>query len=76
MMPVRITVKRILDERGLNISQFAAKTGLSYPTALSWYHNHAMRIELETLAAVIEGLGVELTDVLEHTKENKNPAPR
>ena len=70
MMPVKITVKQILDARGMNISQFAIAAKISYPTALAWYHGTARRVELETLASVCDGLGVRLEDVLEYTKED------
>jgi DNA-binding Xre family transcriptional regulator len=66
MIPVRITVKRVLDERGMNISQFAEAAKISYPTALSWYHGTARRIELQTLSSVCNGLKIELSDVLEY----------
>ena len=68
MMAVQIKVKRVLDERGMNISQFAIAAKISYPTALAWYHGNTRRVELETLAAVCDGLGVGLEDVLEYTK--------
>lgn len=71
MMPVIIKVKRVLDARDMNISQFSEIANISYPTALAWYHGTARRVELETLANVCAGLGIQVSDVLEYVPENK-----
>ena len=75
-MPVKIIVKQLLDARGMNISQFADVTKVSYPTALAWYHGTVRRIELETLGVICDGLGVGLMDILEYTPEENTPTPR
>ena len=69
MMAVQVKVKELLDGRGINITHFAKLANISYPTALAWYHGTTRRIELETLASVLDGLGVELQDILIHTKD-------
>ena len=68
-MPVAIIIKRVLDERGMNISQFAKATGLAYPTAHSLYHGTSRRVELETLATLCRKLDITINDILEYTPD-------
>lgn len=64
MSIVRLTIKPLIDARGWSIVDFQRRTELSYPTAFKLYHGNARRLDLDTLARIVDVLGVSIGDVL------------
>lgn len=62
-LTVRLTVSRILDERGISTAEFADKAKLSYNTALAIRRGAYSRIDLETISRICEALEVEPGDL-------------
>lgn len=59
MSEVTLTIAEILEARGINITDFQEKTGLSYGAAHGLATGRSSRVALTTIAAVCDALGVE-----------------
>lgn len=71
---VRIRVSELLKERGMNVTDLANATGLSYGTALMLERGAGRRLDFETLARVCAALEVQVSDVLIYEDEEPEPA--
>lgn len=84
---VRLRVREIAEEQGLNISQLHQRANqltpgasLAYTTVLGLWYNRTKRPDLDSLAAVARALGVEpgeliVKSVSEEDREQKKLAP-
>ncbi len=56
-------IKKVLEEKGLTISEFAEKAGLHYNTALSIVNGKYKRIGLDTLTQMCHALNCDIQDI-------------
>ena len=61
---VRISVGKLLRERGVSVRELVERTGMSYNTALALARGTSSRLDLDTLARVCDALDVEVSDLL------------
>ncbi len=58
-----LRVKELSEARGWNISQLARKANITYPTALSLWHDRVEQLNRKTLDRVALALGVNVGDL-------------
>lgn len=64
---VNITLKDIMDKRGINIYQMSKLTNLKYSTIKSYYMNAPLtRIDLDVVAKMCYVLNCNIKDILEY----------
>jgi putative transcriptional regulator len=70
-MAARFRLKELLEERGLNQSELARRSGVSFQTINSLVGNKSTRVDLATLDAISKVLGCEPGDLLERESKKK-----
>ncbi|KPV51025.1 hypothetical protein SE17_23585 [Kouleothrix aurantiaca] len=63
-MHVRLAVRELAEQRGMNIRQLSEKVGISYDTALDFWHGRQRRIDLAVLTRLCVELRCTPCDVL------------
>ena len=59
----RLRVRELAEERGWNITVLARRAEITYPTALSLWHDSAQQLSRKTLNRVALALGVQVSDL-------------
>lgn len=68
---VNITLKNIMDKRGVNIYQMSKLTNLKYSTIKSYYMNAPLtRIDLDVVAKMCYVLNCNIRDILEYSNNS------
>lgn len=80
-MPVKLRVRELADELGMNIRTLANQAGISYNSAHALYNGHVSRVDLDTLDRLCDVLKVEPGDLFiripgERGDRSKYIAPR
>jgi DNA-binding Xre family transcriptional regulator len=63
-MRVKSNLKKLLDEKGYSIRQFAQKTGLPFETLRRMYNDETKQYQRDTLGRICEVLEVGIDDLL------------
>ncbi len=58
-----LRVRELAEEKGWNITQLARRAEITYPTALSLWHDSAQQWSRKTLNRVALALGVRVSDL-------------
>jgi transcriptional regulator with XRE-family HTH domain len=66
---VRLRVKEVAEQQGLDIAKLARRADLAYATVYKAWHNRAtgQGVGIFTLAAIARALGVHVVDLIEET---------
>lgn len=65
-MAIKWKVRRLAEAQGLNISQLTDLAGISYSSALDYWHGRARRIDLATLEKLCEALNTTPAEIFEY----------
>ena len=77
----RLRVRELAEEKGWNITVLARRAAITYPTALSLWHDSAQQWSRKTLNRVALALGVRVADlfvgepIVEDTTEEHEMSP-
>lgn len=63
-MYVRLAVRELAEQRGMNIRQLSERVGISYDTALDFWHSRQRRIDLAVLTRLCVELQCKPGDIL------------
>lgn len=63
-MHIRLAVRELAERRGLNIRQLSERVGISYDTALDFWHGRQRRIDLAVLTRLCMELQCKPGDIL------------
>jgi DNA-binding Xre family transcriptional regulator len=61
---LRLRVKEMAEERGMNRSQLQLKSGVTLPLLNRYWHNNTTEIKLDALEKIARALGVRAGDLL------------
>ena len=64
MKTIHLRLAEYLDTHGISRYELAKRTGIGYPTIDSYYKNKVVRLDLFTLAKILDALDCELNDIL------------
>jgi DNA-binding Xre family transcriptional regulator len=64
---IRLTVAKILEEKGMSVLAFSKAANINYRTALDLQRGNSRRVDLETLDKVCSALDVTPADLFEYT---------
>jgi len=64
MKTIHLCLAEYLDARGISRYELAKRTGIGYPTIDGYYKNKVVRLDLFTLAKILDALDCELNDIL------------
>jgi DNA-binding Xre family transcriptional regulator len=73
-MAVRLRIKEIAKQRGLNQSQLQIKAGVTPQLLNRYWHNHTQSVAFEPLEKIARALEVKPGDLLEETAEEEEQA--
>ncbi|MDE3838634.1 XRE family transcriptional regulator [Bacillus methanolicus] len=71
---VKSQLKKILDERGISIRQFAEITELPFETLRRLYNDETKQYQRNTIGRVCEVLGIDLPELLVLVEDNEDDA--
>lgn len=63
-MRIRLAVRELAERRNMNIRQLSEKVGISYDTALDFWHGRQRRIDLAVLVRLCVELQCKPGDIL------------
>jgi putative transcriptional regulator len=63
-MYIRLAVRELAEQRGMNIRQLSEKVGVSYDTALDFWHGRQRRVDLGVLVKLCMVLQCKPGDIL------------
>ena len=66
---LRLRVKELADERGLNRNQLQLKSGVTLPLLNRYWNNETGSVTLDALERIARALGVKATDLIEEVPE-------
>jgi transcriptional regulator with XRE-family HTH domain len=71
MLMIRLRIKGVAEQQGLDIAKLARRADLAYATVYKAWHNKAtgQGVGIYTLAAIAKALGVRVVDLIEETEE-------
>ena len=58
-----LKVRKLCEDRGLNITELSRKAEIPYPSALSIWHDDAKQFNRRTLVRIARALGVKVGDL-------------
>lgn len=64
MRRAKSNLKKLLDEKGISIQQFARDTGLKFETVRRLYNDDTKQYQRETLGIVCDALNVSIDQLL------------
>lgn len=75
-VPTRFRLRELLEQAGINQSDFARQAGVSFATINRLCTNATAQVSLETLDKVADALGVQPGDILEREAPPKRRGNR
>jgi transcriptional regulator with XRE-family HTH domain len=68
---VKLRVKEVAEQQGLDIAKLARRADLAYATVYKAWHNKAtgQGVGIYTLAAIAQALGVRVVDLIEEVED-------
>ncbi|MBE6658569.1 MAG: helix-turn-helix transcriptional regulator [Ruminococcaceae bacterium] len=72
---VRLTIDRILTERGMTRYELSKRTDIKFQTIDRYYKNRVVRYDSYILDRICAVLECNVCDVLEYTKEEQTTSP-
>ena len=72
---VRLTIDRILTERGMTRYELSKRTDIKFQTIDRYYKNRVVRYDSYILDRICAVLECNVCDVLEYTKEEQTTPP-
>ncbi len=70
-MTIRVSLRELLEKRGMAQTELQARSGLGYSTINALYHGKTERIEFATLEAICDVLGCKVGDLIEYVPEKR-----
>lgn len=67
---LRLRVKELADERGLNRNQLQLRSGVTLPLLTRYWNNETGAVTLDALEKIAKALGVKATDLIEEVTED------
>lgn len=68
---LRLRVKELADERGLNRNQLQLKSGVTLPLLTRYWNNETRAVTLDALERIARALGVKAVDLIEEIPESE-----
>ena len=72
---VRLTIDRILTERGMTRYELSKRTDIKFQTIDRYYKNRVVRYDSYILDRICAVLECNVCDVLEYTKDEETTSP-
>ena len=72
---VRLTIDRILTERGMTRYELSKRTDIKFQTIDRYYKNRVVRYDSYILDRICAVLECNVCDVLEYTKDEESTSP-
>ena len=66
---IRLRLKEVMDQRGINRNQMARRIGTRFEVVDKWYHGTVENLDLDILARLCFALDCQVEDLLEYKKE-------
>lgn len=66
---VRLTIDKILKERGITRYELAKRTDIKFQTIDRYYKNHVVRYDSYILDRICKALECNVCDILEYTED-------
>jgi DNA-binding Xre family transcriptional regulator len=71
---LRLRVKELAEERGLNKNQLQLKSGVTLPQLTRYWNNDVDGVKLDALERIARALGVRAVDLIEEILEEEPQA--
>ena len=68
---LRLRVKELAEEQGLNRNQLQLKSGVTLPLLNRYWSNQTGAVTLDALERIAHALGVKATDLIEEVSNNE-----
>jgi putative transcriptional regulator len=72
---IKIRVKELAEQRGMNMQALADKSGVAYSTVLDLWHDRVKRIDKKTLNKICVALEVQPGEVITREPDIRKPGP-
>ena len=70
---IRLTLDKVLANRGLTRYELAKRTGIQYQIIDNYYKNKVKRYDSYVLERICDALGCQISDVIEYKKMKAEP---
>jgi DNA-binding Xre family transcriptional regulator len=68
---LRLRVKQLADERGLNRNQLQLRSGVTLPLLTRYWNNETGAVTLDALERIARALGVKAVDLIEEVPDSE-----